>query len=172
MFDEDSPSSLQWKDGLASFNGALINSAGEYKLNFTTDLDLPGSRQCFSDLISIEIGEPYELIILDEPKVRVYGGKTFETQPRILIVDKGGNALKMDSSSKVVVSLYSNPSNSSLSPLINTVAMPSQGIVQFKHLRINKAGVGFMFMYELFINSKTESGLFRTNITTLGKTVQ
>ena len=64
MFEEGYPSSIAWRDGLASFTGMSVNTAGLYHLNFTTDLDLAGGVQCLSSAISVEIGKPNELIVL------------------------------------------------------------------------------------------------------------
>lgn len=161
---------VTWKDGIASFDGTYINNAGIFNLNFTTDLNLPGSQQCSSKPISVHIGEPNELIVLEEPiKSTVYGGKPFHYQPKLHIIDRGGNIVKSDFTSNVVVSLYSNPSNASLSPPTSKVANAYEGIVQFKHLNIDKAGVGYRMMYELFVIDTYNNIFIETNITTLGK---
>jgi hypothetical protein len=177
MFDEDCPSSVGWDcpssvawyEGLASFEGTYINKAGSYRLNYTTKLDLPGKSHCLSDPISVVIGKAQKLLILDEPSHEVYGGKAFANQPRLLVVDHGGNIVKSDSSSRVIISLESNPQNSSLYPMSSRIATSSQGIVQFKHLSVNKAGLGYRFSYELFLSDGIENKFVATNITTLGK---
>ena len=147
-----------------------VNTAGVYKLNFTTDLDLPGETQCLSTPFSVEIGKPSKLIVLHEPnESTVYGGKAFDIQSHLIIVDDGDNVVKTDSTSNVVISLYSNPSNASLSPLDKSVAIASEGMVQFMHLSIDKAGVGYRMSYELFLTDDNDR-IIETNITTLGKT--
>ncbi len=177
MFEEDCPSStgwdcpssLAWYEGLASFEGTFINKAGSYRLNFTTELDLPGQRYCLSDPISVGIGKAQKLLILDEPSQGVYGGKAFTIQPRLLVVDHGGNVVKSDSTSRVVISLESNPPNASLYPSSSRIATSFQGIVQFKHLSVNIAGSGYRFSYELFLSDEIENKFFEKNITTFGK---
>lgn len=151
------------------FEGISINKVGTYKLNFTTDLNLPGRNYCTSNEIFVNVGEPNELIIVDEPSTTVYGSKAFNSQPRLIIVDHGGNLVKMDSTSRVVISLHSNPSNASLSPILNRVAIASEGVVQFKHLSLDKAGSGYRFLYELFTFDIDKGYLIETNITTVGE---
>ncbi len=170
MFAEESPSSVVWIDGLASFGDTYIRTKGTYHLNFTTDIALPGTNHCLSKPITVHIGKPNELVVLEEPdRSKVYGGKAFDYQPRLHIIDKGGNLVTFDSTSNVVATLYSNPSNGTLFPPERRVTIASGGIVQFKHLHIDKAGVGYRMIYELFTVQAHSKMIIETNITSHGK---
>lgn len=172
IFLRENVSTKIWASGVVSFDGAVINTVGRYRLNFTSDLDLPGRTYCITNFISVEIGDPSTIIIRDEPnKGRIFGGQAFEVQPSLIVVDKGGNELRDDSSSIVIATLYSNPMNGTLSPLSNTVGKVSKGVVQFQQLTIDKAGYGYRIIYELFLVNDNNQTAVQTNITTLGKSL-
>ncbi len=159
-----------WVEGKASFGGIIINKAGIYQLNFITDLVLPGAQECRSTNIAVNTGAPHALLVVEEPSEnRVYGGAAFITQPKLHIIDRGANVLSYDHSSKVLVSLYSNPVNATLSPSASRVKTSSHGIVQFEHLKIDKNGTGFWFQFELYVFDEDIDDYLVSNISTFGK---
>lgn len=172
MWEEDASlmSIQRWREGIASFRGIMINKAGMYQLNFTTDLVLTGDQQCHSTNVSVNIGPPHALVIVEEPSEnRIYGGEAFKTQPKLHIIDRGDNVLRYDDSSIVFVSIYSNPSNASLAPIGSRIANSSMGVVQFEHLKMDKNGTGFWFRYELYTFNNDTNDYLDTNITKFGK---
>ena len=149
---ENAETTIPIADGLAKFQGLYINEAGTYKARFTTLISLPGGSSCDSTPFTIGVGTPDDLVIVTEPSEgKVSGGRAFSHQPRIEIIDAGGNLLVDDFSSLVMVSLYSNPSGGVLSPDSNVYAEAHGGVAQFKSLSIDKAGIGFRLTYTLFL---------------------
>ena len=170
VFQVTSPSKLNWENGAAEFCGLSIKiAARDYRLDFTTDVDLPGGKSCLSNPINVSVGPPSALSIVEEPGASdVYGGKAFIYQPLLHVVDAGGNIVERDSSSRVLASLYSNPRDGTLQPFNMTEVTVEEGITRFKKLYIAEAGERYRFKYSLW--SASSRGVFEpTNITALGK---
>lgn len=168
------PSTLEWKDSIAEFQGITINRAGYgYHLLFSTDLDLPGSRECHSKPIDVLVGNPVKLRIIEEPGMsRVYGGKVFLHQPLLHVLDKGNNIVKSDSSLWVAATLYSNPTKTLLQPTEPSIIHVKEGVAKFKHLFLEKASVRYRLKYFLLKGySDDVRDLKATNVTVLGKYV-
>ena len=92
----------------------------------------------------VEIGSCEALVVVEEPLLSdVLGGRAFTSQPRLKLIDEGGNILSNDSTSIVSVSLYNNPSTGKLSPSENKIATVKNGIAQFKNLSIDKSGARY-----------------------------
>ena len=138
-------------NGVAIFDGLYINdSRYSYTLNFTTSLDLPGTSVCNSVTFSVSVGLPHKIFLEKDPSQSiVYGGRAFSLQPRIKVIDAGGNLLADDYSSFVRVSIYSNPSQGTLSPFHGKLAPVLGGVAQFENLSIDRAGVGYQLEYSL-----------------------
>jgi hypothetical protein len=154
--------------GVATFKGLYIRRASEYRLKFYTDLLLSEGQSVLSDLFNVKTGAARKLELIQEPgNDNVYGGKAFVRQPRLNVVDAGGNLLTSDSSSVVAVYLHSNPYDGELFPDKNLVAPVESGIVQFKHLVIDKAGEGYTLMYRYLIYD--QGYLKETEISVIGE---
>lgn len=156
-------------DGLAVFEGLFINKEGiHYSLRFTTDLILGGSTELISNYFSVGIGPAAQITVVNDASDGcVLGGKAFTPQPRVEVQDAGGNILLMDSSSVVRVTFYSNPSGGVLSPPSGTTETLRKGIVQFRSLSIDKAGVGYRMTYTFFKHDGGE--LSETSVLTHGE---
>lgn len=96
--------------------------------------------------IGVLPGEPYMLKLLDSMGPAV-GGSPFPVQPRLRVVDRGGNAVFGISPSRrfrpsVTVTLDESPegSNGSLQPSAAVTAPIIDGFVRFEGLYINEAG--------------------------------
>lgn len=138
-------------DGFANFDGLFINEAGMYySLRFSTNLLLDGPTEIISNEFSVGIGPAAQIALINDASDRAFmGGKAFTPQPRAEVQDAGGNVLVMDSSSAIRVSFYSNPPGGKLSPESGTTEFLRKGIVQFRGLSIDKAGVGYRLSYML-----------------------
>ncbi len=168
MFDEIhqviSPNEKQWENGTAEFHGLSIKTVGNsHRLNFTTDVELPGGSNCLSHNIVVNTGPPHALQVIEEQSSGgVYGGKVFANQPILHIVDAGNNLVVSDSSSRVFASLYSNPwggRGNTLKPPGFTYAIAQRGVIEFENLYISEAGKSYRLQYVLG----------QTNITIVGK---
>ena len=158
------------KDGLVNFQGLFINEAGtHYSLHFSTDIMLEGhSAEVTSNDFSVGVGPAVGIVLInDASDGSVFGGKAFTLQPRAEVHDAGGNALVNDSSSAVRVSFYSNPSRGEFSPVSGTTELLQQGVVQFRSLSIDKAGVGYRLTYEFLQHE--EDQLEETSVSTNGE---
>lgn len=160
QFDEESTDSYPWENGSAEFNGLSIQKAGvDYRLKFITDLFLPAGNETVSPPFVVQIGEPCSLVILDEPfRTQVKGGRAFHYQPLLQLVDAGGNVLQKDSSSIVIAQLYNNPTNGTLYPDERRTTSLKNGTIQFRHLSIDKSGLGYRIKYVLW--RKNSSGKY------------
>lgn len=156
------------KDGLAAFKDLFIDeSALEYSLYFSTDLNLEGASELTSNTFSVGIGPAAEIdIAKDVSHGSVIGGKAFASQPRVEVKDAGGNVLKYDSSSAVRISFYYNAAGGTISPSDRTTVVLEEGIVQFRRLALDKAGYGYKLKYEFLQHDGTS--LQETSIVTLG----
>ena len=147
---DDNGFSVNVKDGLAIFENLYINEAGtHYSLHFSTDLVLDGNSNIISNDFSVGVGPAAEIVLInDASHGAVLGGQAFIPQLRAEVHDAGGNVLVNDFSSAIRVSFYSNPSQGKISPVSGTTQLLHQGIVQFRNLSIDKAGVGYRLKYE------------------------
>lgn len=157
-----SPHELNWTNGTAEFHGLSIKTVGNaHRLNFTTDVELPGGSNCVSSDITVNTGPPHALLVSEEQSSSdVYGGKAFINQPLLHIVDAGDNLVEADSSSRVFASLYNNPGKGgTLKPFGFTFATAEKGVVRFNNLYIAEAAKSYRLQYTLE----------QTNITAIGK---
>ena len=70
---------------------------------------------------------------------------------------------------RVLITIENNPFNATLSPKGGELALvqPS-GVVQFRDLSLDKAGVGYKFRYDLYCCEENDIWV-DTNVTVLGK---
>ncbi|KAL9183325.1 hypothetical protein ACHAXT_005112 [Thalassiosira profunda] len=141
---------ISLENGQANFQGLLINEAGRHhSLHFSTDVSLDGPTEATSNEFSVGVGPAAEIVLLDDASDgAVFGGKAFTPQPRAEVRDAGGNVLVDDSSSAIRVSFFSNPSRGKLLPASETTEVLQRGVVQFRSLSIDKAGVGYRLTYQ------------------------
>jgi len=170
LYQVISPDTKEWQNGVAEFRGISVKTAGyQQRLLFSTDLDLPGGNTCLSNDIKVEIGPPHSLVVIEEPIMSpAYGGKVFIHQPLLHVVDEGNNIVDTDSSSRVTVFLFSNPTNTVLQPMDMTVIKVEKGIARFKELFLAKFGEGYRFHYSLWSGNEIRD-LEHSNITALGE---
>ena len=144
---------VSFRDGIATFGGLCIHRASIYRLKFYTDIPLPNGQSVLSNEFKVRTGMARKLELIREPGgSHVFGGKAFLQQPRLYLLDAGGNSvIKSEPSSVVTVAIHSNPSGGTLLPESNLVAQVEFGIAQFKHLMIDKAGQGYTLIYSYFI---------------------
>ena len=159
------------KRGLANFQGLYINEAGRnYSLRFSTDVMLDGRAEVDSNEFTVGVGKAANIVLINDASVgSVFGGKSFAPQPRVEVHDAGGNILVDDSSSAIRVSIYNNPSRGQLSPVSATIGILQKGVVQFRSLSIDKAGIGYKLKFD-FLQRK-EAQLEESSIFTIGEQI-
>lgn len=157
--------------GIVAFSALLIREAGyPYSLTFSLSFVLDGPAVINSNDFSVDIGSPSKLVILDDPSFgSAFGGECFTRQPRIAVVDAGGNMIVEDSLLLAIeVKIRNNPSHGALSHdnpnyLHRKV---KNGVVQFNSLSIDKAGEGYQLQYSLL--QPTLSGFESNKIMVIG----
>jgi len=161
------------ESGVARFSGLFIEEKGiAYVLSFSTTLKLLASKSFQSLTFSVGIGPPSNLRILqyvsdNENKDKIFGGKPFPVQPKIALVDRGGNILDYDSISGISIGIHSNPSAGSLIPISNQFLLLSKGTAQFRGLSIDIAANGYSLFFSLL--KRNSSNKFEaTNINIVG----
>ena len=159
--------------GVAVFNGLNIDLAGgPYYLTFviTPDIPIAGATVVKTKPFTVGIGPPARMVFVDQvSKGTAIGGLAFSHQPSMFVVDAGGNKLADDSSSKVVASIYSNPSAGTLSPKEYLSTQLVKGVANFNNLRIDKAGLGYNLVYTLIVVKTTKSNVVNPTVTLIGQ---
>ncbi|GMI03622.1 hypothetical protein TrRE_jg8633 [Triparma retinervis] len=137
--------------GVASFGNLYINEAGgPYTLQFTYSGALSGISSRLSYSFTVGVGAAASLTFQKTiSSFPVYGGQSFKQQPKLTLVDAGGNTLIGDSTSQITVSIFDNPANSVLAPTADSTVTVLKGIVTFNNLFIDKAGLGFSLKFDL-----------------------
>lgn len=136
--------------GIARFLGVFIDVAGSpYKLRYTTDLALAGGNTVVTNPFTVAAGVCNKLVITSTPGTSK-GGKAFNIQPVLKLIDSGGNTLEADSTSRIRVSIAANPSRGTLTPTDALVADVRNGIAVFRSLKIDKAGNGYSLRFTLY----------------------
>jgi hypothetical protein len=168
---DDDGFSIPLKRGLANFQGLYINEAGRnYALRFSTDVMLDGHAEVDSNEFTVGVGQAANIVLINDASVgSVFGGKPLAPQPRAEVRDAGGNILVDDSSSAIRVSIYNNPSRGQLSPVSATIGILQKGVVQFRSLSIDKAGIGYRLKYDLLQHK--EEQLEESSIFTIGEQI-
>lgn len=122
-----------------------------------------------SGLIRVAVGDAFHIIQDPEYLISsriIRAGEYWIVTPRILILDKGRNNVILDSSSKIDITLDSNPSNAIISPLSSRAAIAVLGKVSFSVLSLDKVGLNFRLLY-IFSTFSTSSGLYTPTAITL-----
>ena len=130
-----------------------------------------GLTSCTSPLVAVEVGPATSLVIANDAPSSVVAGQPFTTQPKVHVVDPGGNILEYDSISVIQVYIGSNPSGGALKPVSDTFAPVQNGIAQFKHLVVDVVGEGYFRCFALMAPAGIAE-YNRTGITTCGKWLQ
>ena len=121
----------------------------------------------YSRILLTSIG-PVSQIIQDTSSlissVIIQAGEFLRVTPKLLLLDEGGNIALLDSTSRIKISLDSNPSKAVLSPLASCTATAAVGLVTFSVLRINRIGQNFRFKYVLSTFSTTNQTYTETDV--------
>ena len=145
-------------NGVAPYHNLYINEESfGYKLLFKFSLPLEGPAEIESDEFTVQVGPPSKLVILDDPSFAdVYGGKAFSRQPRVSVVDAGGNIVSNNSSLTICADVDQSYLGGSLScatlHACNCRAARN-GVAQFSGLKIDIHGDGYRIKYSLIIKS-------------------
>lgn len=149
-----------------TLNNLSVDKANtNYQLRYTiiilhnnnNSITILSNISILSNQFSVEIGKPHTLQIIQHPTTPVEGGVVFPVQPRIAIVDKGGNVISLEES-KIKASIYSNPTENHTAILScgfvtegyeDCIVSPTDGIVQFTSLSIDLAGTGYQLKFTL-----------------------
>ena len=180
--DDGTGPTVPIEDGLAIFDGLYTKEARLYnRLRFTTTLSLAGPTVCESVDFTVGVGQAHELVIdLDASNGTVTGGRPFPYQPRVKVVDAGGNLLEYDHSSAVRVDIYSNPSKGVLHSIGGldidrnggddggVLAPVVEGIAQFDDLSIDRVGIGYRLLYTFLKPDQYKIALVPSDIEILG----
>ncbi len=118
-------------EGIAIFDVLSINVAnGGYVLEFSTSLALPENTVVQSREFSVSVGPASGLLFLENPILgtTVKAGQALPVQPRLAVVDAGGNRLVDDSASAVKVSISVNPTKATIGPEYLIFEVLSSGV--------------------------------------------
>ncbi|GMH92534.1 hypothetical protein TL16_g12375 [Triparma laevis f. inornata] len=138
-------------NGIASFSGLYINEAGgPYKLKFTYSDILDGVTERVTFPFTNGIGVAASMTFVDKvAKGTVSGGLAFRNQPKVKVIDAGGNVLIGDSTSTVTISIFDNPSGGHMLPTSNLEVKLVKGVATFNNLFIDYAGLAYRLQYSL-----------------------
>jgi len=105
---------------------------GSEKLFFfeRTNNTLEGGKSCTSSTFAVNAGLPSLLEIIDDVPDSVPAGMPFATQPKVQLMDAGGNVCSNENLLTIPVSIGHNPAGANLIPASNgfTVEWPSSSI--------------------------------------------
>ena len=153
-------------NGLASFNGLSIAQAGSpYTLGFTTDIALDGARIAYSNPFAVGVGPAASLRFVEEiSDGATVGGQAFQVQPRLEILDAGGNLRAADSTSGVQADFLSNPTGGTLTPSEYAFETVTKGSVSFALLSIDRTGDSFVLRFTLYEYDAPSSSFTPTSV--------
>lgn len=136
---------------LCSFSGLYINEAGgPYKLKFTYSDILDGVTERVTFPFTNGIGVAASMTFVDKvAKGTASGGLAFRNQPKVKVIDAGGNVLIGDSTSTVTISIFDNPSGGHMLPISNLEVKLVKGVATFNNLFIDYAGLAYRLQYSL-----------------------
>ena len=155
--------------GEAYFDGIYISKAGiPCTLVFTTNLTLEGGTSCTSSTFTVHAGLPSFLEIVEDVPDTVPAGTPFATQPKVQLMDAGGNVCSNENLLTLRVSIGHNPAGANLIPASNTIANIYHGVAQFKHLFIDLANKGYFLCFHL-MKQDGIANYNETKIVTCGK---
>jgi hypothetical protein len=144
---------LTFNQGQAPYQQLKVDVAGSpYRLKFVTSLPLAGGQEVESFPFSVGVGPAFKLRFLVNPS-GVRGGAAFTTQPKIEVLDAGGNRLMEDSVSKIKAYIHTNPAAGTLEPVENRETQLVKGVASFHNLRIDKVGNDYSLRFYLLANT-------------------
>ena len=141
--------------GVATFTGLYINEAGgPYYLMFSAidfgETTLPGGTRAFIPGVAIYIGEPETVEVLEDVSRHALGGAAFAAQPKLRVVDAGGNTVTTDETSLMVATLTTNPSLTSFSNSDAAYSMVQAGVATYSNLGIMATGESYVITFTLW----------------------
>ncbi|CAM9319679.1 unnamed protein product, partial [Phaeothamnion confervicola] len=156
--------------GYAAFAGLQIRRAGgDYRLAFRTALPLAGDRYVESKPFTVGVGPAARLEWADgspDPvgSGKVAAGSPLRNQPRVAVLDAGGNLLADDSTSAVRIGFGKNPPRARLGPEEAIFTILDNGVATFSRVAIDSPGRGltlrFYFLsYDRYDDTWRETGL-------------
>lgn len=91
---------------------------------------MEGGKSCTSSTFAVNAGLPSLLEIIDDVPDSVPAGMPFATQPKVQLMDAGGNVCSNENLLTIPVSIGHNPAGANLIPASNgfTVEWPSSSI--------------------------------------------
>jgi hypothetical protein len=127
--------------GTANFTDCAIDKAGTaYQLRA-----IAGTLQLDSSSFNVVVGPPAMVSFSQQPGGSPTGGVAFVTQPSVLVIDAGGNAVSATNVALTITPLTgtSGAALSCPSTTLNTLAANGSGLAAFTDCAINKAGTGY-----------------------------
>lgn len=128
------------------------------------DTPLPGGTSASIPGIQIYVGPARDVEVVSDASPDAIGGDAFPTQPVLRIRDAGGNTVVEDSTSMVVATLTTNPTQTTFNSRDHAYALAERGIVSFSNLGIRAAGDQYAVTYTLFDYSSSREEYSRTSI--------
>src|SRR3954454_24219396 len=123
--------------GAASFAGCKVDKAGTGYTLTATDGSLTTAT---SNSFNVTVGPAAKLAFTDQPGGAT-GGTAFTGQPKVAVLDAGGNTVTTDASN-VTLAIGTNPGAGTLTCTTNPVAA-SAGEASFSGCKIDKLGTGY-----------------------------
>jgi trimeric autotransporter adhesin len=123
--------------GVASFAGCKIDKPGTGYTLTATDGSLTSAT---SNALNITVGPAAKLAFTQQPSGAT-GGTAFTTQPKVAVLDAGGNTVTTDASN-VTLAIGTNPGAGTLTCGTNPQAA-SSGEASFAGCKIDKIGTGY-----------------------------
>src|SRR3954447_2121850 len=123
--------------GVASFAGCKVDKAGTGYTLTATDGSLTTAT---SNAFNVTVGPAAKLAFTQQP-TGATGGTALTTQPKVAVLDAGGNQVTTDTSN-VTLAIGTNPGGGTLTCTTNPVAA-SAGAASFSGCKIDKLGTGY-----------------------------
>jgi hypothetical protein len=121
--------------GVVSFNDLTLNKTAAGYTMLATASGLPPAP---SNPITVDPGAAAQLVVSTQPPENIVAGSSFSLT--VAVEDSFGN-LVTTASNNVTLSLATNPGGATLGGTIT--AIPSNGLVAFNGLMVNKPGAGY-----------------------------
>lgn len=114
---------------------------------------------------TVTVGNPTQLkIVTLHATYPIYGGEFFSITPKVHLLDRGGNLVVKDSTSALAISLFHNPTKANLGLEDSLFPVAKEGIVQFRNLVVDKVGVNYTFLFQLYNYSNLSNDFTNTGV--------